>query len=195
MPYYYTDVFQTLEYWGLSDVLVPFILVFTVVFAILQKIGILPEKRFNVIVALALALGVIIPHVTYMYPADADVVNIINQSLPSIAVIVVGVMMALLLIGSFGWTFVGGAVFPSVIAIAAFVIVLFIFGRSAGWYQYGFLDWLDLYISPETWSLFVVLLIFGGIVYFIVRKEPGAGEGMGDTAKKVIKDIFGGLVK
>ena len=42
---------QTLESWGLTDVLLPFLLVFTIIFAILQKSNILGEgkKNFNVI--------------------------------------------------------------------------------------------------------------------------------------------------
>lgn len=192
MSYHY-NIIQTLEYWGLSDILVPFLLVFTVVFAILENIKLFPAKRFHVVIALAMALGVIIPHLTNTYPAEADVVNIINQSLPSIGVIVIGILMALLLIGTFGWKYVGGKVFPNLIAIAAFVVVTYIFGRSAGWFQYGFLDWLYLSVAPETWTLLTVLLVFGLIVYFIVADE--GEKGAGQKGLEILKDIFGGQVK
>jgi len=196
MSYHY-NIVQTLEYWGLSDILVPFLLVFTVVFAILENIKLLPAKRFHVVIALAMALGVIIPHLTNTYPAEADVVNIINQSLPSIGVIVIGILMALLLIGTFGWEYTGGKVFPNLIALGAFVVVLYIFGRSAGWFQYGFLDWVYFSIAPETWTLLTVLLVFGLIVYFVVADE-GEPEGEPSAGKKgleILKDIFGGQVK
>lgn len=191
MPYY--DLIQTLEYWGLSDILVPFILVFTVIFAVLQNIKILPEKRFNVIVALAMALAVIVPHVTRTYPPEADVVDIINQSLPSVGIITIGIIMALLLIGTLGYKWEGTAVLNPLIAIAAFGTVFFIFGRSAGWFSYGYTNWLDFYISPETWTLLAAVLIFGLIVYFIVgeeRKEPWT-----KSAGDVLSDIFKGMVK
>ena len=197
MPYTY-DIIQTLQYWGLSDIIVPFILVFTIVFAVLENIKILPEKRFNVIVALAMALAVVVPHVTNSYPGDADVVNIINESLPSVGVIVIGIMMTLLLIGTFGWKFAGTSVLNPIIAIGAFLTVLYIFGRSAGWYPYGygFMDWLDLYISPETWSLFVIILVFGLLVYFIVRPEPKqTDKGGWGKAQDMLKEVFGGMVK
>lgn len=192
---YYSNIVQTLEYWGLSEVLVPFILVFTVVFAILENIKILPAKRFNVIVALAMALGVIIPHVTHGYPTEADVVDIINNSLPSVGVIVVGIMMALLLIGTFGWQYTGGKVLPNVIAMAAFLVVVYIFGRSAGWFQYGFLDWLYFSIAPETWTLLVVVLVFGLIIYFIVGEEKSSEKGIAGKGLDILKEIFGGQVK
>ncbi|MBI4440721.1 hypothetical protein HY639_00995 [Candidatus Woesearchaeota archaeon] len=191
----YSDLVQTLEYWGLSDVLVPFILVFTVVFAVLQNIKILPEKRFNVVVALAMALAVIVPHVTHSYPAQADVVDIINQSLPSVGLITVGIIMALLLIGTLGYKWEGTAVLNPMIAIAAFATVLFIFGRSAGWFPYGFFDWLDVYIAPETWTLFVAILIFGIIIYYIIGPEKKDEPGVWDKAAGVAKEMFGGMVK
>ncbi len=192
MAYPY-DIIGTLQYWGLSDILVPFILVFTVIFAILQNIKILPEKRFNVIVALAMSLAVIVPHVTHTYPPEADVVDVINQSLPSVGIITIGIIMALLLIGTLGYKWEGTAVLNPLIAIAAFVTVLFIFGRSAGWFPYGFWDWVDFYIAPETWTLLVAVLIFGLIVYFIVGEKPQ--KNWTDSAGDVLKDVFGGMVK
>lgn len=181
------DAIRVLQDWGMMDVLVPFMLVFTVVYSILYKISIFgtgkSAERYNLIVALALALGVIIPHATNYYSADADPVAIINNSLPSIAGIIIALIMVLILIGSFGRNFLGKDVFKSVFALASFAAVLYIFGANAGWFPYGFAQTWNIYVPPETQSLLIMLLVFGLIVYFIT------GE---DTTKV---DWWGGIKK
>ena len=56
----------SLESYGLLDALLPFLLIFTVIFAIMQKTKFLGEgkKNFNVVIALVIALIVVLPHVT-----------------------------------------------------------------------------------------------------------------------------------
>lgn len=90
--------------WGLRDVMLPFLLVFVVFFAILAKTRILGEdkKKYNLILALVVALLVIIPHVVNRYPATFDPVDIMNEALPNISIVIVAAIGALLIIGSFG---------------------------------------------------------------------------------------------
>ncbi len=182
------DAIRVLEQWGLMDIIVPFMLVFTIVYAILFKIQILGKgdenKRYSAIVALAIALAAIIPHSTRMYPAETDPVVLINNSLPSIAAIVIALIMALILIGSFGYGFVGGAIFQSLFAITAFVVVLYIFGTNAGWFQYGFTQTFSWYIPLEVQSLLVIVLVFGLIVYYIT-----GGEAKVDAWGKIKKGL------
>jgi len=91
------------EQWGLSDVLLPFLLIFTILFAVLSKSKILGDKKaVHVAVSLTVALIVVIPHVLGIYPADRDAVVIINTIIPSITLVIVGILTMLLLIGLFG---------------------------------------------------------------------------------------------
>ncbi|MBI4440720.1 hypothetical protein HY639_00990 [Candidatus Woesearchaeota archaeon] len=171
------DAIRTLEQWGLMDILIPFMLVFTIIFSILLKIQILSKdaadnRRYAAIIALTLALAVIIPHSTNLYPSGSDPVVIINTSLPSIAAIMIALVMVLILIGSFGFGFEGGDIFKSVFAIVAFLTVLYIFGSSAGWFPYTLTGTFDYYVPPEVQSLIVILLVFGLIVSVIVGGGP-----------------------
>jgi amino acid transporter len=83
-----------LENLGVVDVILPFILVFVIVFAVLQKTKILgenkegkPMKNFNSVIALVMGLAVVIPHVMGSYPdPNMDIVNIINIALPNIVI-------------------------------------------------------------------------------------------------------------
>jgi len=92
---------RTMDTWGLTDVLLPFLLIFTLVFAVLQKTKILGEdkKNFNVVIALVMSLTVVIPHASGGYPLNYDPVNIINAFLPGISLVIVAVVMLFVLIG------------------------------------------------------------------------------------------------
>src|SRR3989344_8866636 len=92
---------RTLENWGLTDVMLPFLLIFVIVYAILQKTKILGEgrKNLNVIIAVVVGLLVVIPHVTGRFPADSDPVLIINDALPQVSIVLVAVVFLLILIG------------------------------------------------------------------------------------------------
>jgi hypothetical protein len=189
----FTQFIQTLENYGLTDVLLPFLLIFTIIFAVLQKTHILGEgrKNFNVVVALVISLSVVIPHVTNSYPPDADVVEIMNNALPNVSIIIVAIIMVLILIGLMGGEarWMGGSL-SGWIAIISFLIVIFIFGRAAGWFETlpRWLWWLD---DPNTQALVVIILIFGIIIWFItsdtesekVSKLGGALQKFGDFFK------------
>ena len=60
------DMILYLQEIGVADVLLPFLLVFTITFAIFQKSKILGSessaKRYNVIVALVLGFSFVMPH-------------------------------------------------------------------------------------------------------------------------------------
>ena len=90
--------------WGLSDVMLPFLLVFVIFFAILTKVKVFGEKssRYNLIVALVIALVFVIPHVMDRYPSNFDPVEIMNEALPNISIVIVAAIAALIIIGAFG---------------------------------------------------------------------------------------------
>jgi len=102
MVFTFQDFVFSLDRWGVSDVLLPFILVFAVVYAILLKIKFVEDKKgINVTIALVMALTVVIPHITNRYPAGMDVVDMINRVIPNIMLVGVAVLLFLLLVGIF----------------------------------------------------------------------------------------------
>src|SRR3989338_1647654 len=84
-----------LQQWAIADALLPFLLVFTISYAVLQKSKILGDKakNFNVVVALVLGLLFIVPHLTSTYPVGYDPVVVMNSSLPSISLVAVASIM------------------------------------------------------------------------------------------------------
>jgi FtsH-binding integral membrane protein len=179
----FNDVIVMLQRVGVADVLLPFILIFTIVFAVMQKAEILGDpiknKKFHAIVALVLGLSVVIPHVTNSYPDPRyDVVNIINQSLPNVAVITVAIICVLVLLGLMGVDFMGRD--PkhqsSALAITLWALsiglIIFIFGSSAGW-GWKIPRFLGFLNDKDTQALLIIILVFGGILAYIMKDDKG----------------------
>ncbi|HME87255.1 MAG TPA: hypothetical protein VKE88_02485 [Candidatus Nanoarchaeia archaeon] len=166
------DIFYRLEYLGFTDVFLPFVLIFTIIYAVLNKINIFgtDSKRFNGIISLALSIGVIVPHVLGRYPPGTDVVQILNSALPNVSLLIVGIVFLLIVIGMFGgkagWgdSFIGGA-----ITLISLGLVVFIFGNSAGWWQSGgILSFLE---DPDIQAVLLVVIVFGTIVSIITQED------------------------
>ncbi len=160
-----------LRVWGVDEILLPFLLVFTIVYAVLKKSKILGDdsERFNKVIALIMGLAVVIPHSLGMY-GRPSVVDIINRALPQVSLVVVAIVMFLLMVGIFGkdvsfagTTASGWAVFLSLIA------VFIIFGNAAGWFAMpAILYFLN---DPQIQSLVIIILVFGLVIKFVTGEE------------------------
>jgi len=169
-----------LEHAGVADVILPFALIFTIVYAILEKTKILgeneekqPMSNLNAMVALVMGFSVIIPHVLRYYPPERDPVLIMNSSLPSVAVILVAIIMVLMMIGLLsdkenpeigeGWS-------GNVAIILAVLVVAFIFLSNAGFLNFR------LFISRATQSTVLALLIFGIVIWTVMKGSKGSDD-------------------
>jgi hypothetical protein len=153
---------------GVYDVILPFLLIFTIVFAILEKTKILgmdeiegkkyTKKNLNAIVAFVTAFLVV---------ASSNLVRVINEVVANVVLLIIVMIMFLMLVGTMfgdkevtlenypGWT----KFFMVLIFIGIVVIFLQAFGlletlvRTSG-------DYVD-----ATWIAALVLIIF--IIAFI----------------------------
>ncbi|HLC97300.1 MAG TPA: hypothetical protein VJC21_00775 [Candidatus Nanoarchaeia archaeon] len=170
-----------LENFGIIDFFLPFIIVFTIVFAVLQKAKILGEPtkvgKMNAVIALVLGLLFVVPHVTGTYPSGYDPVQIMNEALPGISLVGIAVIFSLILLGIFGKKYADTA--NPLIAILAVGFVGYIFGSSLGWWRgpYDVFSWW----TTETTELMIIVAIFAVIVWLITKKE---GTGFLGGAKK-----------
>lgn len=169
------EMIWTLDYWGIADVVLPFLLVFTISFAVLSRVKILGTKqsarRFDAAVSLVFGLSLVIPHVLGRYPPGFSPVDVINRSLPDIAVFLVAIILLVLMIGAFGiqWD-LGNNAGGSFWVLVSLGIVTYIFGTNAGWFHGGtFPPYMSWIASPQTQALIVTILVFGAIVWFITR--------------------------
>jgi hypothetical protein len=182
---YLGNAIENLKGIGVFDILLPFMLIFVVIYAILTKSKILGENRKNFNVALAFVISMI----TIVY---TPLIALLNEAIPHVSVVIVAVIMALILIGVFGGqvSWIGGSL-SGIIALISFGIIIYIFGNAAGWWNRPLppmFAWLN---DPQTQATLVVLLVFGLIIWFVTReekKDDSAGSkllnGFGDMFKK-----------
>ncbi|MEK6899845.1 MAG: hypothetical protein AABX05_01850 [Nanoarchaeota archaeon] len=169
----FTDLAYYFQTYGVMDFLLPFILVFTIVFAVTARLSLFKDsKQFRVVISLVLALLFVAPHVTGTYPLGYDPVEVMNRSLPSISLVSIAAVMVLLLMGIFGADFTAAAV--PWIALISLGFVVFIFGASLGLWNgpYDIFSWW----SSDVTELIIVLLIFGLVVWFITKEPKKQGE-------------------
>ncbi|MEM4756042.1 MAG: hypothetical protein QW594_02825 [Candidatus Woesearchaeota archaeon] len=166
------SMFQSLHNWGLTDVLLPFLLVFTIIFAVLQKTKILGKdsKRFNVIISFVLGFMFVMPHIMGIPILGYDPVELINSVLPTVSVLVVAVIMFLILVGVFAADeFQGVSKMYGVVVLFALIAIVYVFGAAAGWW-YGW-SWLDDILGTDVVAILVMIIVFGLIIGFVVGDE------------------------
>ncbi|MBD3354877.1 hypothetical protein GF361_02740 [Candidatus Woesearchaeota archaeon] len=180
---------QLLESMGIADVLLPFLLIFTIMYAVLQKAKILGQdkKNFNIIIALVVSLSVIIPHVLGTYPAGYDVIEIINEVLPQISLLAIAFLTLLILAGLVGVE-LAGKDFAGFFVILAIIAVVAIFGGSLGWWESG---WFYNWFGEETIALAIMILVFGLIIWFITSEGGGGSKKVGEGLKEIGKFFAG----
>ncbi len=171
---------------GVVDFLLPFLLVFTIVYAVAIKMPLFKDnKNFAVVIALTLGLLFVVPHITGNYPLGFDPVDVMNNALPSISLISVAAIMLLLLMGIFGTDFAKGA--APIIALVSIGFVGYVFGAALGLWTgpYDVFGWW----SSEVTELIIIMLVFGLLVWFIVRdpSKKSAGEGLMKSLEKMFE--------
>ena len=186
---------RVLDRWNIEVVLV-FLLIFVIIYAILQKTKILGEgkKNLNIVVAMVVGLLVVIPHVTGRFPPNADPVLIIQDALPSISIVLVAIIFLLILIGVFGQekVFLGMSM-PGWIAFFSFAVIVIVFGGAAGWWSGYFGQTLEQFVGAESIAVVIMLLVFGIIIAWVTSDSKESDER--STMKRMGLDfskLFGG---
>lgn len=181
----FQDFFVQLEEMGLTDTVLPFLLIFAILFTILDRTKILGsgKKGANVVVALVISLMVVIPHVTGNYPAGQDPVEILNTALPNVSIVLIAIIMLLVLIGAFGAELGIGTGSIGFVAFVAIGVIIWIFGSSAGWFHGvpGFLQESDIQAT------LVVLLTIGLVIWAIAGGGTG---GVGGAFKGFLNELM-----
>jgi hypothetical protein len=150
---------------GFYDVLLPFLLIFTISFAVLQKVKIFGEskgvKNINLVISLIIGL---------LFLQNQYLIFILQRFLPNVSIVIVWALMFLLVLGLFsgeqkGWS--GGALkvaftFSLLITLIALSID-FIPGAFAG-------DTLSWFYDNQGWILMLIAVI---IVFTAVASDDG----------------------
>lgn len=186
-----TGVMQFLQNWGVIDGLLPFLLLFTLMFAILTKIGVFGDRKIAAVISGTISALIVIPHmVGGIYPAGFDPIVMINQMLPSAGILLVAILLVLMMIGLVGGdTKTSGGWVAWVVTIAIGILLLSII--SAIWPSIPIVKYL--FADASLVALVIVILVFGLIVWF-VTKEPLSEKEKEERKDKTITKALQGLL-
>ncbi len=173
--YDFTQLMADLESYGLSTVLLPFLLVFAIVYAILDKIKIFDKKGVNVVIAFVMA---------FFVATNTLIVEIIGRSLPNVSIVLIAIVCVILVIGIFGFKLdISQSNMGGLIAILAFVIVGYIFARSANWGIPGLPPPFNIIDDPSIRPMLIVGGIFFLLIYYVTKDDTpnGIGPALGNV--------------
>ena len=173
-----SSIIASLEDIGFYDVALPFLLIFTLFFAILQKIKIFGEngKNFNMVIALVMAFLVV---------RTNAVVEVMNNFLPQVSLLALVFVVILILIGILlgpserGWS---GLPLGLGVVITLVGVGIALYGSSS---PLGITlpNWLEITTADRN-LLFGILLFFGFIMF--ITGESG-------KPSKTWENLFKGL--
>jgi len=156
---------------GLYDVILPFLLVFTIVFAILEKTKILgvdnngvTKKNINAIVSFVMSFLVI---------ASTKLVSVINEAIANVVLILILVVCFMLLIGAMhtGEKEFSLEQFPNWLKFfmfLAFIGIVLIFLNALGWLE-GLLGAAKG--ANAEWVSSLIFLVIVGIIVWLISRE------------------------
>jgi hypothetical protein len=176
---------------GIYDVILPFLLVFSIVYAILDKTRVLgtdefegkhiPKKNINAMIAFVIGFLVIV---------SKQLVSTINKALANVVLLLILIVMFLLLVGVFfkkdedvalsgGWR-IG-------FMVAILISIIFIFfdalptrDGSSNWLQWGW-DWLMSNWSGNVFGS-VVMLILVIVLIALITSDKAPSNSSGKTS-------------
>lgn len=167
---FFENVIYTMQQYGVIDVLLPFALIFGIIYAVLDKWGPFKgaeNKKINALIGISIALLAIVPHVTGQGP---DIVAMLNQALPEIGLLVVAIVLLMVVTGLAGkpdkpnWINSAAPWIALGLLLIIFLRALFpqyMWGQLFYWMNAPFIDFI------------VALLIMTVIVWLIVGKSGG----------------------
>jgi len=152
---------------GVIELFVPFILIFSLVYAAFLMSGIFKDKvakNLQVIISVAISFLAISPH--FIAPGSRyDIVAVMLEVLPSVGLLFVAVIAILMLIGMTG--FKAGEDLASWFTVGAVIFIIYLFLISA--------DILDpiSFLSNDIISAIIALVIFFLVVAYITGGSGG----------------------
>jgi len=165
------DLISNLESFGFYDYVLPFLLIFTIIFAILEKTKILgtegdgktPRKNINFVLAMVIALIVLV---------QTNIVGLMIAYLSKMALVILVVVVFLLVAGVFGANAEGGFTKWPLIVGVIFAIIMSIWALNPnGVYDLGFPSWF----LPTQSDRAVLLVLAAGIIALWLIVGGGSG--------------------
>lgn len=173
------DTIQYFQQVGVYDYFLPFLLIFAIIFAALEKVKIFGDNKENIHLVIAGVIGLVLI-------VQQPIVQTINRFLPRVSLIFVVILMGLLIITMMaGQEYQGltGGVF-SIMAVVVVIFIMLALSPTMGWETamgLGFItDYFTYYDTRNIISIgFLILATFLAIKFIF-----GSSKKEGETGKK-----------
>ncbi len=183
---YVGTFFQNLQSYGFYDYLLPFLLIFTIIFAMLEKTKIMgtengkPRTNIDTLLAVIIAFIVVV---------QTEIVMIMNNYLSKMALLIIIVLIFLLLLGVFGAD-VSQGLSGWLLGLGFLISVVGVIWALSP--DIGLGNWLSqyyLFTEPDK-AFLIMLLVIGGVIFFVTRnpsprqpRAPNALTALGDLLR------------
>lgn len=157
----FQDIIRELEDTGVYDVALPFLLIYTIVFAVLQKIELFGKgksHKYNMVIALVTA---------FLFIRNEEFIDMMQQFIPNLSMALMVIFGVLLI---FSWSYGSYKELPKLVAISISVFAIFwAFFSATGIGQHDLPYWL-YYLSEYDIEFFIILGIFT-IIFVVYSPE------------------------
>lgn len=160
----------------LWESVLPFTLVFTLVYALLRKTGVLGKENKSgaIVVSLAVALTLVLLHAEEAYPSSFDPVQWINVALQYFGLALVLLLCTILLLALLGIE-IDNRLLRRIILVVIVVdviipdtlVVALLFGGAMP-------DWADRLFTPQVIATLIGVVVFIALVLFVTYDAKAA---------------------
>ena len=175
------DLITALESTGAFDIALPFLLIFTITFAVLQKIQLFGQGKKNIDLIISLVLS-------FLTIRNVFITELINRFLPNVAMFLIIILMFLLILGTFGGQTPSYGNFMGIVAFL--VSLFFVITALSSDIGYGFV--LPYYITDFfDYQTKAMILFVGGIVAVVYFATSTEKPKIWETLKEVGNELIG----
>ncbi len=163
---------------GFYDIILPFLLIFTITFGVLEKTKIFgsedgkPKTNINSMIAFVIAL---------FFVATPRLVESVQISLPQVALLLVVVMSLMMIIGFImsdkEFSFENHRGWKIFLMVTLFIGIILIFLNAIGWWdEFWNLFGATFWASTAGMTLIFFGVVIGAILFITTGRKGGGGE-------------------
>jgi len=170
------SIFYFFESNGVFEFLLPFLLVFVIFFAVLQKIQIFPSTKVNAVLSVILGLLIV---------TQFEIVQTMTNFLPKVSLFLVIAVMFMFLIGLFGINMTEGfsGIFLGIATLVSLFVMYWALGPSIGISNLSIPYWIT-----DNQSLIIVLITVA-VIWFVIANTNKKKRSGWEIAKKLPGDM------
>jgi len=166
---------------GGFDIILPFLLIFAITFAILQKIKLFgndgKSRKIDMIIGLIIAFFLIM---------QQELVAVIQGFLPRVSMLILVLLMILLVVGIFAGGAEWGGSISGLAVIVSIIGVLWAIGASLKWN----VPFLELFTEQDV-AVIIVICVFVLVIWLIVKEPTQGQKGVASALERLGKAVKG----